>query len=101
MAKLPPLNALRAFESAGRHLSFTKAGDELAVTPTAISHQIRLLEDTLGVKLFRRLPRQLLLTDAGQVLLADAKDAFARLAVAVEQTTFGARRTSSTSRSDR
>jgi LysR family glycine cleavage system transcriptional activator len=48
LARLPPLNALRAFESAGRHLSFTKASDELAVTPTAISHQIRLLEDTLG-----------------------------------------------------
>jgi LysR family transcriptional regulator, glycine cleavage system transcriptional activator len=89
MAKLPPLNALRAFESAGRHLSFTKAGDELAVTPTAISHQIRLLEDTLGVKLFRRLPRQLLLTDAGQMLLADAKDAFARLALAVDRVTAG------------
>ena len=55
MAKLPPLNALRAFEAAGRHLSFTHAADELAVTPTAISHQIRLLEDALGVKLFRRL----------------------------------------------
>lgn len=89
MAKLPPLNSLRAFEAAGRHLSFTKAGDELAVTPTAISHQIRLLEETLGVKLFRRLPRQLLLTDQGQMLLAEAKDAFQRLAHAVERVAAG------------
>jgi DNA-binding transcriptional LysR family regulator len=89
MARLPPLNSLRAFEAAGRHLSFTKAGDELAVTPTAISHQIRLLEDTLGVKLFRRLPRQLLLTDQGQMLLAEAKDAFQRLAHAVERVAAG------------
>ncbi len=89
MAKLPPLNSLRAFEAAGRHLSFTKAGEELAVTPTAISHQIRLLEDTLGVKLFRRLPRQILLTDQGQMLLADAKEAFQRLAQAVERVTAG------------
>lgn len=85
MAKLPPLNSLRAFEAAGRHLSFTHAADELAVTPTAISHQIRLLEDTLGVKLFRRLPRRLLLTDQGQMLLSDAKEAFQRLAQAVER----------------
>lgn len=89
MARLPPLNALRAFESAGRHLSFTRAADELAVTPTAISHQIRLLEDTLGVKLFRRLPRRLLLTDAGQELLVGAKDAFARLGAAVERVAGG------------
>ena len=85
MAKLPPLNSLRAFEAAGRHLSFTHAADELAVTPTAISHQIRLLEETLGVKLFRRLPRRLLLTDQGQMLLGDAKEAFQRLAQAVER----------------
>jgi DNA-binding transcriptional LysR family regulator len=89
LARLPPLNALRAFESAGRHLSFTKASDELAVTPTAISHQIRLLEDTLGVKLFRRLPRRLLLTDAGQELLAGARDAFTRLGTAVERVASG------------
>lgn len=89
MARLPPLNALRAFEAAGRHLSFTRAADELAVTPTAISHQIRLLEDTLKVKLFRRLPRRLLLTDAGQDLLTGARDAFARLGTAVERVAGG------------
>jgi DNA-binding transcriptional LysR family regulator len=96
LARLPPLNALRAFESAGRHLSFTKAADELSVTPTAISHQIRLLEDTLGVKLFRRLPRRLLLTDAGQELLAGAKDAFQRLGTAVERVAGGGLRGSLT-----
>jgi LysR family glycine cleavage system transcriptional activator len=63
---LPPLNALRAFEAAARHLSFMKAGEELHVTPGAISQQVRQLEDQLGVKLFRRLTRGVLLTDAGQ-----------------------------------
>ncbi len=53
-ARLPSLNALRAFEAAGRHLSFTKAVDELYVTPAAISHQVKALEDYLGVQLFRR-----------------------------------------------
>ena len=63
---LPPLNALRAFEAAARHLSFIKAGEELFVTPGAISQQVRQLEAQLGVKLFRRLSRGVLLTDAGQ-----------------------------------
>ena len=60
--RLPPLNALRAFEAAARHLSFKKAADELSVTPTAVSHQIRGLEDYLGIPLFRRLTRALELT---------------------------------------
>jgi hypothetical protein len=64
--RLPPLNALRAFEAAGRHLSFTKAADELHVTPAAISHPVKALEDYLGVQLFRRLIKVLLLTDVGQ-----------------------------------
>jgi len=64
--RLPPLNALRAFEAAARHLSFLKAAEELHVTAGAISQQIRTLEDHLGLKLFRRLPRGVLLTDAGQ-----------------------------------
>ena len=54
-AHLPPLAALRAFEAAARHLSFTRAAEELHVTQTAISHQIRGLEERLGVRLFRRL----------------------------------------------
>ena len=64
--KLPPLNAVVAFESAARHLSFRKAGDELCVTPSAISHQVRLLEDWLGVKLFERSTRAVELTDFGR-----------------------------------
>jgi LysR family glycine cleavage system transcriptional activator len=64
--RLPPLNALRAFEAAARHLSFIKAADELAVTPGAVSQQIKGLEDQIGCQLFRRLPRGVLLTDQGQ-----------------------------------
>jgi LysR family glycine cleavage system transcriptional activator len=65
MEKLPPLVELRAFDAAARHLSFKKAAEELHVTPTAISHQIRLLEHYCGCALFRRRPRPLSLTDEG------------------------------------
>jgi DNA-binding transcriptional LysR family regulator len=82
---LPPLNALRAFEAAARHLSFTRAAAELNVTQAAISHQIKGLEDRLGLPLFRRMPRRLVLTDEGQALLPDLRDAFARLAAAVDR----------------
>ncbi len=82
--RLPPLNALRAFEAAGRHLSFTKAAEELHVTPAAISHQVKALEDYLGVQLFRRLTRGLLLTDAGQTCLPGLGKSFDGLAAAVE-----------------
>jgi len=82
---LPPLNALRAFEAAARHLSFTKAAEELHVTQAAISHQVKALEARLGVKLFRRLTRGLLLTEEGHALLPDLRDAFDRLAQAVEK----------------
>ena len=67
MSRLPPLNALRAFEAAARHLSFLKAAEELHVTPGAVSQQVKALEEELGVALFRRLPRGVLLTDAGQL----------------------------------
>ncbi|TAN09717.1 MAG: LysR family transcriptional regulator [Rhizobiaceae bacterium] len=80
MRKLPPLNALRAFESVARHLSFRLAAAELGVTPTAISHQIRLLEDICGQSLFFRRPRPLRLTAAGELLfpiLRDGLDTFA------------------------
>ncbi|RSU59387.1 LysR family transcriptional regulator [Sphingomonas koreensis] len=80
--RLPPLAALRAFEAAARHLSFRAAASELAVTPTAISHQIRLLEATLGLPLFVRRTRQVALTEAGQRLfpaLRDGFDGFARV----------------------
>src|SRR5215467_663005 len=65
MKKLPPLIELRAFEAAARHMSFKTAANELGVTPTAISHQIRLLEQYCHRVLFRRRPRPLSLTDAG------------------------------------
>lgn len=80
---LPPLNSLRAFEAAGRHLSFSRAADELHVTPAAVSHQVKHLEDWLGVPLFRRLPRGLLLTDAGQICLPQIGESFDGLAAAV------------------
>ena len=57
--RLPPLNSLRAFEAAARHLSFKKAAEELHVTPAAVSHQIRALEEYCGTQLFRRLARSL------------------------------------------
>ena len=83
MRRLPPLNALRAFEAAARHLSFAKAAEELAVTPTAISHQIRLLEEITGQALFRRRPRPITLTEAGACLFPVLRDGFDRFAVTV------------------
>lgn len=77
--RLPPLNALRAFEAAARHLSFTRAAGELHVTQAAISHQVKALEEHLGRKLFRRLNRALLLTDEGQAYLPSVSRAFALL----------------------
>lgn len=74
--RLPPLAALRAFEAAARHLSFREAAAELAVTPTAISHQIRLLEETLGISLFVRRTRRVALTEAGQRLFPTLRDGF-------------------------
>ncbi|MEQ8353937.1 MAG: transcriptional regulator GcvA [Kiloniellaceae bacterium] len=82
---LPPLNALRAFEAAGRHLSFTKAAAELNVTPAAVSHQVKALEALLEVPLFRRLTRALRLTDAGQAALPALSQGFGKLAQGVEQ----------------
>jgi LysR family glycine cleavage system transcriptional activator len=82
--RLPPLNALRAFEAAARHLSFSRAADELHVTPAAISHQIKALEDGLGVQLFRRLNRAVRLTERGRACLPALRDAFDRMAHAVE-----------------
>jgi LysR family glycine cleavage system transcriptional activator len=78
--RLPPLNALRTFEAAARHLSFTKAAAELFVTQAAVSHQIKALEDHLGIPLFRRLNRALMLTDEGQALLPFVRAAFDQLA---------------------
>jgi LysR family glycine cleavage system transcriptional activator len=83
--RLPPLNALRAFEAAARHLSFAMAAKELHVTPAAISHQVKGLEEHLGHRLFRRLKRGLELTRAGQLLLPKLSEGFTRLGDAVEE----------------
>ena len=80
---LPPLSALRAFEATARHMSFSKAAEELHVTPAAISHQIHALEQDLGVRLFYRLNRAIELTPAAQVLLPDLSEAFAGIHGAV------------------
>lgn len=82
MRKLPPLTELRAFEATARHLSFKAAAAELGVTPTAISHQIRLLEHECG-PLFRRHPRPVALTQAGERLFPAVRDAFAAMAEAL------------------
>jgi LysR family glycine cleavage system transcriptional activator len=81
---LPPLNALRAFETAARHMSISLAAGELRVTPAAISHQIRILEDHVGLPLFVRSGRGLALTDAGHAGLRDLRAGFARLCAAMD-----------------
>lgn len=86
------LNALRAFESAARHLSFTLAADELSVTPAAISHQVKSLEDRLGARLFRRTSKGLVITDEGLALVPTLSDTFARLGRLLEQFEGGHRR---------
>ena len=80
-----PLNALRAFEAAARHLSFTRAAIELCVTQAAVSHQVKLLEQRLGVTLFRRLPRGLMITEEGLALLPALQDSFDRMAAMLER----------------
>jgi LysR family transcriptional regulator, glycine cleavage system transcriptional activator len=85
MSKQFPLNALRVFEAVARHLSFTKAGEELGLTQTAVSYQVKLLEDTLGEVLFLRQPRRIQLTDAGQRLAPKVSDGFDLLRAAVSE----------------
>jgi LysR family glycine cleavage system transcriptional activator len=88
MRNLPPLAQLRAFEAAARHLSFKVAANELAVTPTAISHQIKSLEQSCGLPLFRRRPRPMALTEAGARLypvIRDGLDAFAAVVSAIQE----------------
>jgi LysR family transcriptional regulator of beta-lactamase len=80
-----PLNALRAFEASARLGSFTRAGLELRVTQTAISHQVKGLEETLGITLFERLPRGLAVTDEGLALLPVLTDAFRRMSATLSQ----------------
>lgn len=83
--RLPPLNALRVFDAAARHLSFTRAAEELFVTQAAVSHQIKSLEDFLGLKLFRRRNRSLLLTEEGQGYYLDIKEIFSALSDATRR----------------
>lgn len=80
-----PLNALRAFEAAARHLSFTRAAIELCVTQAAVSHQVKILEQRLGVTLFRRLPRGLMITEEGLALLPTLNESFDRMADMLER----------------
>ena len=83
--RLPPLNWLRAFECAARHLSFTDAGEELGVTQAAVSQQVRQLEYWLGAQLFKRLSRGLALTDAGIAYLPTVREGIDRLDIGTEQ----------------
>jgi LysR family glycine cleavage system transcriptional activator len=82
--RLPPLNALRVFEAAARHLSFKEAAQELHITQAAVSHQVKSLEEYLGVQLFRRSARGVSLTDAARACLPKLREGFDALAGAVE-----------------
>ena len=83
--RLPPLNALRAFEAAARHESFTRAAQELCVTQGAVSHQVKALEAELGLKLFNRERQRLLITEAGRNYLEVVRDALDRIAIGTER----------------
>ena len=82
--RLPSLNALRVFEAAARHLSFKEAANELSITQAAVSHQIKSLEEYLGVELFRRSGRGVQLTEAARACLPRLREGFDSLAAAVE-----------------
>lgn len=84
MSRQFPLNALRVFYAAARHLSFTKAGEELGMTQTAVSYQVKLLEENIGEPLFLRTARQVSLTEAGQKLAPKVAEAFNILTEAVD-----------------
>jgi LysR family glycine cleavage system transcriptional activator len=83
--RLPSLNALKAFEAAARHGSFTRAAEELCVTQGAVSHQVKALEGELGLMLFRRERQRLVITEAGRTYLETVRDAFDRLAAGTER----------------
>jgi len=85
MRNLPPLHAIRAFEAAARHLSFNQAAGELHVTPSAVSHQIRTLEEHLGTRLFERLTRRVALTRDGQALLPPIQSALDQIDAAIRR----------------
>lgn len=79
MRNIPPVNAVRAFEAASRHMQFQQAAEELGVTPAALSYQIRQLEEYLGIKLFRRLNRAVELTREGRMIAPAIVEAFEQL----------------------
>lgn len=83
--RLPPLNALKAFEAAARHESFTRAAEELCVTQGAVSHQVKALEAELAIKLFNRERQRLIITEAGRDYLIVVRDALDRIAVGTER----------------
>ena len=83
--RLPPLNALKAFEAAARHESFTRAAEELCVTQGAVSHQVKALEAELAIKLFNRERQRLIITEAGKDYLTVVRDALDRIAVGTER----------------
>src|SRR5256714_4471412 len=83
--RLPALNALKAFEAAARHGSFTRAAEELFVTQGAVSHQVKALEAELGLKLFNRERQRLVITEAGRAYLGVVRDAFDRIADGTER----------------
>jgi LysR family glycine cleavage system transcriptional activator len=83
--RLPPLNALKAFEAAARNESFTRAAEELCVTQGAVSQQVKGLEATLGIRLFNRERQRLVMTDAGREYLAVVRDALDRIAVGTDR----------------
>src|SRR6202045_3706818 len=85
LRRLPPLNALKSFEAAARHESFTRAAEELCVTQGAVSHQVKALEAGLGVKLFNRERQSLVITEAGREYLAVIRDALDRIAVGTDR----------------
>jgi LysR family transcriptional regulator, glycine cleavage system transcriptional activator len=86
MSRLPSLNALKAFEAAARHLSFTRAAETLNVSQSAISHQVKLLEEQVGKPLFRRSPSGLTLTDAGTTIFESTHEAFEMIMAAISET---------------
>jgi DNA-binding MarR family transcriptional regulator len=83
--RLPQLSALRAFEAAARHVSFTRAAEELSVTQGAVSHQVKALESELGIKFFNRERQRLSITEAGREYLAVVRDALDRIANGTER----------------
>src|ERR1700740_3799787 len=83
--RLPPLNALKAFAAAARHESFTRAAEELFVPQGAVSHQVKALEEELGLKLFNRERQRLVITSSGREYLAVVRDALDRIAIGTER----------------